>query len=75
VVSDLEGRLGDLGTRAADFQGPADPVALGLRTLVATVGGNARGSADDLVRLRDSIIALADLWDWLEKVPVPGGHS
>ena len=73
VVSDLEGRLGDLGTRAVDFQGPAEPVAHGLRTLVGVVGDNARGAADDLARLRDSIIALAEFWELCESI-VPGGR-
>lgn len=72
AVSDLEGHLAALGLHLGGFDGPATLVAEALGRLVTVWAGVATATGDDLTRLHDAVLAVADVWERVER-SVPGG--
>lgn len=67
VVDGLENAWYAVESCGAEFSGHVRPVADALRELTAALADEVHGSRDELVRLRDSILVVAEAWESTER--------
>lgn len=75
AISELDGAWCALESCGTRFSGHVHPVADALRELTGALGDGMRGSRDDLARLRDAILAVADAWDATERFTGTDGQA